>query len=208
MAPFDANLQVDPYEETIAVGKDEIREKFGYIFKARKVFANEPIPVLTEILNEWFDNDESDLLISDGDTLKRISTKNPHAKFYKWHVDYESLKTRNDDYVETMKISEWNILDQFREEYHQSRFYWMNHNRNGMPLSNIAVHEAMTAMAPHALLLETEWIDGPQSDIFDMDVFSFNSLRMRSGMHYWIRQVSTMLSAYPQDYFITSAYYR
>lgn len=208
MAPFDANLQVEPYEETIANGIDEIREKFGYIFKSQRVFANESLAVLTEILNEWFDNDDSDLLICEGETLKRISTKNPQAKFYKWHIDYESLKTKNDEYGETVKLKEWNILAQFREEYHQSRFYWRNRDRDGMNLSMIAGHEALTAMVPQAVLIEGEWVEGPQSDIFDMDVFTWNALRMRSGMRYWIHQISSLISSCPDDYFVTSVYYR
>lgn len=208
MAPFDANLQVEPYEETIATGIDEIREKFGYIFKSRRVFTNEPLAVLTEILNEWFDNDDSDLLICEGETLKRISTKNPQAKFYKWHIDYESLKIKNDEYGETVKLQDWNILAQFREEYQQSRFYWRNRDRDGMNLSMIAVHEALTAMVPQAVLIEGEWVEGPQSDIFDMDVFAWNSLRMRSGMRYWIHQISALISSCPNDYFVTSVYYR
>lgn len=208
MAPFSADFQVEPYEKLIASGHDQIREKFGYIFKSQKVFAKEPIPVLTEILNEWFANDETDLLICDGEDLKRISTKNPQSKYYKWHIDYESLKGPNDEYMETLRISDWKILDQFREEYQQSLFYWLNHDRGKLPLSTIALHEALTAMAPHAVMVDGEWIDGPPSDVFDMDLIGIRPRKMRADMHYWIRQISAILKPYTDTNYITSVYYR
>lgn len=208
MAPFSADLQVDPYETTIAIGRDQIRNLFGYIFKAQKVFANAPIPVLTEVINEWFDNDESELFICDGEELKQISNKNPQAKYYKWHIDYESLKNANDEYVETVKLSEWKVLDQFREEYHQGLFYWLNHDHEPVPLRTVALHEALTAMAPHAILVDGEWINGPQSDIFDMDLIGIRTAKMRSDMHFWIQQISTIIKPYKDTSFISSAYYR
>lgn len=208
MAPFSADLPVEPYERTIATGYEEIRDKFGYIFKSQKIFAKEPIPILTEVLNEWFGNDETGLFICDGDELKQVSNKNPNAKYYKWHIDYESLKNFDDEYVETLKLSEWNILDQFREEYHQALFYWLNHEHRNNSLQSVALHEALTAMVPQALLVDGEWINGPQSDIFDMDLIEFRASKMKADMHFWVQQISTIISPYKEQSFITSAYYR
>lgn len=208
MSPFGVEHDVEPYEVIIARSHGEVIEKFGYVFKAMRMFPNLPVPDLAEILNDWFEGGDNELFFGEGEILKQISTKNPYAKHYRYHKDYEAIKGRSGEYVETLKLSDWNIMEQFREEYQQSLFYWKNHNTGNLPASLIASHDALGAMVPRAILIDGQWIQAPQEDMFDMDLFGFKTTKMRQEMHIWIRQIGFILRPYRDSAWITSMHYK
>lgn len=208
MRPFSVASSVEPYEIIIAQGREEIVHKFGYIFSACKVFAGEDIPVLTEVLNDWFANEESELFFCEGDILKQISTKNPMAKHYRWHVDFEALKNADGEYVETLPMKAWDFRNQFREEYAQSLFYWLNHDPSPMTVTQMASYEALSSMIPRAVIVGRQWVDGPPSDVFDMDLAGYGTYAKQRDMKVWINQLFTMFSPYYETGYLTSVHFK
>lgn len=208
MRPFSAAFPMEPYEVVIARNRGEIIQKFGYIFTACKVFAGEDVAVLTEVLNDWFAHDESELFFCEDDVLKQISTKNPMAKHYRWHIDFEALKNSEGEYVETMALREWDFKSQFREEYAQSLFYWLNHDPAPLTTTQMASYEALSSMIPRAVIVGRQWVDGPQSDVFDMDLAGFGTYAKQRDMKVWISQLFTMFKPYYDEGYLTCIHFK
>lgn len=208
MHPFSADYSVEPYEVVVAQGRDEIIHKFGYIFTACKVSCGEDISVLTEVLNDWFANDDAELFFSEGDTLKQISMKNPLSKHYRWHVDFEAMKNSDGEYVATLPVKTWDFRNQFREEYAQSLFYWLNHDPAPLSVPQAASYEALSLMIPRAVIVGNQWVEGPKSDVFDMDLIGYATYSKHRDMKVWINQLFTMFSPYYETGFLTSVHFK
>lgn len=201
---FDSTNQVEPYEEVIASNNVEVMQSYGHILGD----GNKDMEEICDILNDWFHHDDSNLFFVEQGILKRANVANPQAKYYKWGIDYESMKTFASDYVETINITDWDILGQYREEYDQSRYYWKSHDAGLLGPEKVARYDALCAMVPHAIIVNKKWIQGPSSETFDVDLINSNINKMKTDMRTWIIQATHIVKSCNYPTLITSIYYK